>query len=186
MVFSEELVRHGTMGTALAIPCKYRVDGVADLIHEVELLWAAELNTTIPNGHVSSPWGSCCLLVNPTKPLPREIHDKWLEYLQHEEWYGGLCRGIDEQPVINNQGFLAIPWPRCQDGSNLDLDCLIATVTDPTLVANRYPTAQQIATAWCSMAGRPHLNYFLNNQKHKITTFQDKEILAYLQWAGAA
>ena len=58
----------------------------------------------------------------------------------------------------------------------LDFDVLIGTATNPTIIRGHYADAEQVADAWNNPAGREHVDYFDNNRKSGIRTFQDAEI----------
>jgi len=74
---------------------------------------------------------------------------------------------------------LTIDWPQLADGSGpLDLDLLLATATEPSLMGGRYANPAEIASAWRSA---PHeVYYFHNNRTNGITTFEDADILKLL------
>jgi hypothetical protein len=81
-----------------------------------------------------------------------------------------------EEDVVDQSGFLKIPWPESEDGTDLSLDALLATATNPTICRGVYPSVQQIADAWDTPDGRNNVDYFCKNKAHGIKTFQDIEI----------
>jgi len=85
-----------------------------------------------------------------------------------------------EKSVMDSKGFLTIRWPqKVKKQTDLDdFDVLISTVTLPTMYKGRYPTTYQIAN---SMNKAEYYNYFLNNRKNGIITFQDERILKGIQ-----
>ncbi len=181
MVFSETLAREEVkLGRAIFVPCKRLVRTVEDLVEEAEILWAAERNSGASNGRISARWGCVGLAVNPAHPIPDDLRQGWGTRVSREQCYGGLNRAEDEKAIVEGSGALNIPWPKCTDGSHLEVDALLATATDPTLVDGRYPSAQEIATAWNTDTSSNYVEYFRKNREHDITTFQDEKIESYL------
>ncbi len=88
---------------------------------------------------------------------------------------------VGEDVPVNESGFLSILWPATLSGRPLKFDILIATATNPTIIAGHYPAVQQIADAWDTPTGKQNLDYFHNNRKHGIRTFQDTEIARLLE-----
>jgi hypothetical protein len=86
---------------------------------------------------------------------------------------------------VNASGFPIIPWPPRTDGLPLELDALLATATDPTIVDGQYPSVQEIASAWKQSTG-VHVEYFWRNRECGITTFQDNEIEKHLNESRSA
>jgi hypothetical protein len=181
MVFSQALVHEEEKsGSAIFVPCKQPVRMVEDLIEEAELLWAAEGNSDVSNGRISADWGCVALKVNPARPLPDDLCQNWALRVSHEAWYGNLDHTEDEEAIVEGAGLLNIPWPKCTDGSPLEVDALLATANNPTLCNGCYPSAEQIAAAWNTDLGRNHVQYFWKNKGNNIITFQDDEIESYL------
>ena len=181
MVFSETLAREDVkLGRAIFVPCKRLVRSVEDLVEEAEILWAAERNSDASNGRISADWGCVALAVNPAHPIPDDLRRGWATRVSREECYGGLDRAEDEEAIVEGSGVLNVPWPKCTDGSPLEVNALLATATNPTLVDGRYPSAKQIAEAWNTNTGSNYVQYFWKNRKHNITTFQDDEIESHL------
>ena len=71
-------------------------------------------------------------------------------------------------------------WPNSEDGSDLNINALLANATSPTIVGGCYPSAQQIANAWNTHEGKKYVDYFLKNKTHGVKTFQDVEIEEWL------
>ena len=181
MVFSEMLARDEVkLGTAIFVPCKRLVRTVEDLVEEAEILWAAESKLGAATGRISAGWGCVGLAVTPAHPIPDDLRRGWDTRVSRERCYGDLDRAEDEKAIVEGSGVLNIPWPKCTDGSHLEVNVLLATATDPTLVNGRYPSAQKIAAAWNTNTGSKHVQYFRKNRKHGITTFQDDKIEGYL------
>ena len=81
-----------------------------------------------------------------------------------------------EEVVVDKDGFLKIPWPKSEGGSDLGVDALLATATNPTIVGGCYPLAPEIAKAWDTRDGKNYIDYFCKNRAHGIKTFQDTKI----------
>ena len=161
MVFSEALTRQEPhMGCAIAIPCARPVHSIQALVEEAQHLWAAERTRDSFNGRISADWGCIALALNPSRCVPQELVDGWSHRVFQEVGYGRLCRAEDEGEIVNASGFLIIPWPPRTDGLPLELDALLATATDPTIVDGQYPSVQEIASAWKQSTGEAHVEYF--------------------------
>ena len=115
---------------------------------------------------------------HPERPLSDDVRRAWKEKVADEGCaYGQLDSAVDEEPAVDRQsGLLNIPWPTPVDGSDLPCDVLLATATNPTIIGGHYPTPEQIAEAWSTPEGKPHVYYFNNNRRDGIATFQDEEI----------
>ena len=171
MVFSSGLGAD-QYGHAIVVPCKHRVHGGDDLIHEAKCLWAAEAKTKPGDPKkLSASWGCVGLLPNPERPLPADVRACWKQQVSCEPCYGILN-------AVSESGFLKIPWPKSEDGAGLEFDVLLATATDPTICNGRYPTPQKIAEAWNNHDGS--VEYFKKNRKHNIRTCEDDCIEALL------
>ena len=177
MVFSASLSEE-QFGQAIVVPFKSK-----DLISEAECLWTAERPPkSKPNGRISADWGCVALVENPDRPLPDELREAWTKRVSCEPCYGqSINSAFKERIAVDQVGFLNIPWPNSEDGSDLTINALLATATSPTIVGGSYPSAQQIANAWDTHEGKKHINYFLKNKTHGIKTFQDVEIEARLR-----
>lgn len=181
MVFSASLCEdHAHLGSAIAVPCKQGVSSIGDLVDEAEWLWAAERNTDSRNGKISACWGSVAVKVNPNRNIPSIILNGWAARVSKESSYGKLKHANDETGAVTAMGLLNIPWPSTLSGDPLDLDVILATATNPTIIGGRYPSAKEIAERWKSPSGSCYVNYFWYNRKHNITTFQDPDIERYL------
>ena len=172
MVFSASLSEE-QFGQAIVVPFKSN-----DLISEAEFLWIAERSPdSRPNDRISADWGCVALVENQDRPISDKLREAWTKRVSRERCYGqSMNSASGEKVAFDRSGFLNIPWPRSTDGSELGFNALIATATNPTIVGGSYPSAQQIANAWNTHEDREHVDYFLNNKKHGIKTFQDVEI----------
>ena len=181
MVFSTSLSADD-YGRAIVVPCRRLLRNSADLVDEAVHLWTAETpNGKNPMYRLSSKngWGCVGLLPNPHRPLPAGLRASWTQRVSNEPCYGSLDAADDEDAAVDESGFLTIPWPESEDGSVLEVDVLLATATNPTIVEGHYPTVEEIADAWNKSAGS--VDYFYENRNHGIRTSQDAAIEASLK-----
>ena len=179
MVFSPRLIAEDKLGIARVVPCRHAVGGAAGIVDEALRLWTAETrNGSNSDRRISASWGCVALVEHPERPLSDEVRRDWAGQVASEGCdYGQLQLAEGEKPVVDRQsGLLNIPWPTPVDGTDLPCDVLLATATDPTIEGGDYPSVRQIADAWNTRDGREHVNYFYNNRKKGIETFQDGEI----------
>ena len=175
MVFSPGLSAE-QFGHGIVVPFKSR-----DVIKEAEYLWTAERDRGTSNQRISADWGCIAVLENPERPIHHEIRHAWTERLGREPCYGQMFNTpLGEETPVNKSGFLMISWPATLSGRPLKFDVLIATATNPTIIAGHYPAVQQIADAWKTPQGTKHRTYFQNNRKCGIQTYQDPEIARLL------
>ena len=129
---------------------------------------------------VYQPTGGCvALLVNPNLTKSDQLCtllDDWTKQVSRERCYGQLNSAVDEDVVVDESGHMKIPWLESEDRSDLGVDILLATATNPTIVGGHYPSAQQVAAAWNSRDGRNYVDYFCKNRACGIKTFQDDSI----------
>lgn len=171
MVFSNNcyLKRYG-LGTGWVLPIKTKINLFIELKGEAKKMGEAE---GFNNGF-SSDWGSVALLLNPNKIIDVSIKEEWGKFMSNKIPRPPLS--VSEKFPIDFNGFLTIRWPEevIQENNIEKYDFLIATVTNPRLINNRYPTVYKIANA---MEKVNDYLYFEKNREHKITTFQDEKIL---------
>ena len=178
MVFSKQLDAPDTpdkCGRAIVVPCQAPVNSVGDLVTEAQCLWRAEGGK---ERSISAKWGCVALLEHPKRPMPDDMRAGWTN-VQREQRYGALNSARGEASVIDAEGFLTISWPKTDDDSDLAVDVLLATATDPTLIRGDYPSAREIAAAWNAHEGEDYeryVQYFRENRDCGIRTFQDGEI----------
>lgn len=175
MVFSNNcyLKRYG-LGTGWVLPIKTKINLFSELKKEAKKMGEAE---GFNNGF-SSDWGSVALLLNPNKIIDDSIKEEWGKFMSDKipKYFLSDKKIKSEKFPIDFNGFLTIRWPKevIQKNKIRKYDFLIATVTTPTLINNRYPTVYKIANA---MEKENTDSYFRKNRKHKITTFQDERII---------
>jgi len=174
MVFSPGLSGE-EYGDAIVAPCKSE-----KLVEEAECLWAAERNKR-RNNRISADWGCIALLENPERQMPQGLQDEWTKRISREPCYGRMFNTpIGEEAPASPLGRLSIPWPATTSGVPLDFDVLIGTATNPTLIRGHYADAREVADAWKNPEGSNYVEYFCNNRKNGIRTFQDAEIKRWL------
>jgi hypothetical protein len=169
-------------GQAKVVPCSRTVGSARDLIAEAEHLWAAERNAQVERC-ISAGWGCVALLCNPDRNIPRPILTDWATRVSEEPSYGRVPHPAGEDCVLSAQGLLQIPWPhRVSDKVPVELDLLLATATRATLRGTppSYPTTDAVASAWRNDPNN-RVEYFLENQRCGIRTFQDAEIRERLE-----
>ncbi len=169
------------LGTALLVPCKREVQSYSDLRIEAAELWHAERsNSNIGSFEISQRWGALGILLNPQFNIPEDIRQGWQELYRGQEVKVELVQTKTERPIIDDNGFLNIRWPKfVSNDLPDDVDFILATATQPTLKNERYPTIYTIAQAWLD-DNQGFVEYFEQNLKNGITTFQDKRLQAIL------
>ncbi|MYD70684.1 MAG: hypothetical protein F4W89_08070 [Acidobacteria bacterium] len=184
MVFSKQLDtpnKPQNYGRAIVVPCKAPVNRVDDLINEAQHLWRAEGGK---KGRISAKWGCVALLQNQADPLPDDLRTGWTTHVQEQQLYGALNSARGEASVVDEGGLLTISWPGTDNDSDLGVDGLLVTATDPTLIRGDYPSAVEIAQAWNAHEGedyRRYVRYFRQNTDCGIRTSQDTDIAKRLR-----
>jgi hypothetical protein len=169
-------------GRAKVVRCKHEVAAAADLFAEAGHLWAAERNGE-PDGRISAGWGCVALLCNPGRNIPPTLAADWARHVAAIAGYGNIPHLPGEVSVVSEGGLLQIPWPTlAESNESVPLDLLIATATYPTLEGNpkAYPSPEVIAEAW-NADQEGHVEYFRNNVREGIRTFEDDAIDRWLR-----
>ena len=160
MVFSRQLDDPNTPRKdccAFVVPCKTLVNSLEDLVDEARRLWRAEAD--VKNGRISATWGCVALLENPKGNLSDDLRNGWTTRFLEEPPHGALSSARGEASVVDDKGFLTIAWPRAVDDSDIEVDALLATATDQTLIRGDYPSAREIAAAWNAHEGEDYERY---------------------------
>ncbi|MEA2006418.1 MAG: hypothetical protein U9O50_09220 [Acidobacteriota bacterium] len=182
MVFSNKCYsrRYG-LGTGWILPIRAETNSFNDLKVEAKKMGKVEGF----NDGLSNNWGSVALLLNPNNEIDNSISAEWAKLMSSKISNHSLLieKLKSEKSPIESNGFLAIRWQEevTQKKKIEKLDFLIATVTSPTLIKGRYPTAYRIADA---MKKAKYYDYFLRNMRHGIITFQDEKILRRIPKIG--
>lgn len=175
MVFSNECYSKDVgLGKGWILPLKVKINSFDDLKIQAKEMGKAE---GFDDGF-SNTWGATALILNPNKDIDESIRDEWEKLMGSKLNNHPLLstKLKTEKSPIDCNGFLSINWPDEVNSKNIinELDLLIATATKPSLTDGQYPTVDQIADA---MNKANYYEYFLENIKNEITTFQDEEIL---------
>jgi hypothetical protein len=182
MVFARSCSESAKLGTGLVVPVRAECREPEHLFEEAKHLWAAERKKQISG--FCCTWGKVCVLKNPKlDPEDRILQASQAHVGELGSKYTALSAADGEGPVLCPATGLALfDWPK-DAATKVDLpgfDLLLMTANEPTLIAGRYPTPKEIASAWRDDSvnnGR----YFYNNRHHGITTFEDDAIQAVLR-----
>jgi hypothetical protein len=177
MVFSDECTSEDRLGQGIIVPCLNGAKSFADLVEEAKHLWRAEQSTDdAPDHPFGSSWGHVVLLENPNgQRIPEDWKERWrLEASTLQQEFGPLRHAADEEPIVGNDGTLNAAWMTAAKQSEaLDsIDVLLATATNPEIVAGAYPSPETITSAW-NRVNPKWCEYFWKNRAAGITTFQD-------------
>ena len=170
MIISQHLTTE--VGQALILPFKEPIRNSRQLESQAFALAAAEGLWTDEGPSLNKSWGTVGLLINPSieakdKKNADVVRNRWIK-LYDQYKFDNKQYSIDkEEPPIDKNGFLQLEWT---DEMN-QFDFLLATPVVPRPKAAL--TAKQIADR---MKEKNYREYFDNNQKHNIRTFQDTEI----------
>lgn len=179
MVFSNECNDANLQGAGIFVPF---IDNPINLekikIHSQELIKSEQKKTTLDNDRNNWSWGTLTICINPE--ILKEISEKHNQVkLLLSYWSKQYSEGFNpddykvgqELPVLNKQGILKFNWPEKLNA----YDFIIATATKPK--RELYPTPKNIAER---MIVNEYSEYFNKNVDLGISTFQDKEIVEYL------
>jgi hypothetical protein len=151
-------------GTAVLLPCKENISSFKDLQKAAINLWKAEALREVGNS-IASTWGSVGVLFRDEQKYDRLLAE-W------QEFYKTAGKPFEKEKnlltALKDDGRLSIAWPKYANGSLVDLDIILATVTKPEA---QVPTAATIADAWIEKCG--YQEYFFNNVLHGIRTADD-------------
>lgn len=177
MVFSKSC--ENSLGQAIIIPFNHKLITFEGLERQAIALAIAEGIYKKNNQRLTSNWGSVGLLIN---PILKEkdfasyefIQKKWTDiyHTYQDTFVANNYKTIEENDSsITQDGFLNIRW---QSEMN-ELDLLIATPVIPK--PNSLLRPDEIAK---KMIDNNYKIYFQNNNKNKIKTHQDEQILEHL------
>jgi hypothetical protein len=172
--FTMIISQHPTteFGQALIIPFKETIKNSLQLENQAFALAAAEGLWTDEGRSLNKSWGTVGLLINPSIDVKDRknadvVRGRWTK-LYSEYKLDNTKYTIDkEEPPIDKNGFLQLEWTNEMN----QFDFLLATAVVPK--PRTILTAKQIAD---KMKEKNYREYFDNNQKNNIRTFQDVEI----------
>jgi hypothetical protein len=177
MVFSSDCKPSEKIGKGYFIPFKNNPLPRDTIFSQARKLMDAEHNKFKNLNRFNWGWGTLGLAINPKNYKNANIK-KEVEAFS-KEWANKYSSGFnpkeykvgDELPIISNKGILRINWPERLK----EFDFAIGTVCKPEI--EEYPTAKEIAER---ILVNKYDEYFKENLKHSISTFQDKEIKSAL------
>lgn len=172
MIFSNH--QSTEFGRAFIVDFKDEIKNARMLETQAFALASAEGLWSDMKPSLNKSWRTVGLLVNPNidkkdKANADIIRKRWTEIYQGYKpiFKPSEYRIENENPVIDTDGFLQIEWTAEMD----KYDFLIATPVVPVIKTPL--SSKQIAD---KMLEKNYTEYFDNNFKNGITTFQDKEI----------
>jgi hypothetical protein len=183
IVFSRGL-KGSRSGAAWVVPCRQPVSTVEELIVEAKHLWTAERSAGKSDDRIAASWGCVALLVRPGLTLAPPFLNGWSEQVRREKQYGNIPQTKKEGILVDAEGLLRIDWPKpIGSKSQAKLDLLLVTANHPTFrgSSRRYPTPRMITEAWSAAADDQAFEYFRENRRHSICTFEDQKILQRLR-----
>jgi hypothetical protein len=173
MVFSHECLDIAKIGNAKFIPFKNNPLDFGNLNIECKELIKAEKKKDWNENRYNWGWGTVAIMFNP-KILKEDNPNFNLGKSFLKEWKTKIGNGFNqnhykvsiEKPILDENAIMTFNWPNELD----DYDFFIATSNKPEL--EKYPTSKEIAEKIIENKN----DYFLNNIKYNIMTFQDKLI----------
>jgi hypothetical protein len=177
MIFSNN--ESTKLGQAYILEFKEEIKSYRVLERQAFALGAAEGLWTIESPSINKRWGTVGLLLNPAlsvkdKTSSELITNRWARlYEQYQLTFDHSLYKIDkeEKPVIDQRGFLQLPWMPEMD----NFDLLLATPVVPN--PKRILASDEIAR---QMVDNGYRTYYDNNIANGIQTHQDGGILEYL------
>lgn len=168
MVFSRECKSLGKLGQGYFVPFKKDRLTQQDIKSLSKRLIDAEYNRHKELDRFNWGWGCLGLLINPK--LEEKEQNKLKEF-----WRKNYSSGFnpkdydvkDDRALINKNGLLDIDWPYQIN----HYDFLIATLTKPEV--EKYPSPKECAE---KIVLNDYDEYFTENRKYSISTFQDDDI----------
>lgn len=178
MVFSKECKSPEKIGKGYFIPFKNQEIGIPEILNQAKKIITAEYNTEKKFNKFNWGWGCLGLSINPSLEkdekrkkdaefLIKTWEDKFDTRFDAEDYKVG-----DERPLITKNGVMDIDWQEILD----KYDFVIGTLTKPNV--NKYPSSKEIAI---KMIVNESYEYFRQNRKMLISTFQDESIEKVLQ-----
>lgn len=174
MVFSQECNDKDKMGKAFFVPFRDNPIDFDKLKTQTIELIKSERDKPDAGERFNWDWGALTIVLNPKillKDSDKYIQANALLYYWEKCYGNGFnpdnYKVGEEIPVLDKRGVLSFTWP----DELKDYDFLIATATKPD--RDKYPTAKEITDR---IIVNEYSEYFENNIKSGIETFQDKHI----------
>ena len=174
MVFSTDCKSKEKIGKGYFIPFKKTLT-LLEIIEQGIKIINAEHNKVVEFNRFNWSWGCLGLSINSILNSEESKSNNKVDSLL-ALWKAKFGKKFEpnhykadlEDPIMTSEGILKINW---QDDVLLDYDFVIGTATKPELKS--YPDSERIAI---KMAVNEYDEYFVNNRKSSITTFQDTVI----------
>lgn len=168
MVYSSDCKTKDKSGKGYFVPFKNESTSIEEILNLSKSVIDSEHNKNKDLNRFNWGWGCLGIAFNPSLEENRrnKILDSWkVKYgngFNPKEYIVG-----DETPIITKSGILLIDWMSQLD----DFEFAIGTATKPQL--KEYPSSDKIAER---MIVNEYDEYFRENRKKLINTFQDAEI----------
>lgn len=159
-------------GKGIILPFKKTIRNAKILESQAFAMASAEGLWKKNGSSLNKSWGTVGLLINPNLKKNKNLEiitERWTKIYQEYEFDNTDYTIDNESEIIDKNGFLKMDWT---DEMN-EFDFLIVTLTVPkpkSLLNGR--------EIYKRMNESGYNEYFLNNQKHNILTFQDDEIIS--------
>lgn len=181
MVFSSKIKVKNTMGTAYIVPLANDTNTISDLIKEAECLSYVEgknEENRLVKGN-SIKWAVIGHIFNPNinANVKNKVQNIWTKKLKEADFEDFLENyKVIEDPIISKSGNISIDWPTAVNNkAQMQIDEFDIIITTFTL-----PTGYKKIDEQSKIIENDSRNYFYNNIKHKIKTFEDERILKKL------
>jgi hypothetical protein len=169
MVYSSDCKIKNKLGKGYFVPFQNESTSIEEILNLAKSVIDSEHNKYKDLNRFNWSWGCLGIAFNPT--LEENKKNKILS-----SWKAKYGNGFnpkeykvgDETPIITKSGVLLIDWMPQLD----DFEFIIGTATKPQL--EEYPSSDKIAER---MIVNEYNDYFRENRKELITTYQDTEIL---------
>lgn len=166
MVVSPSCKDESRMGKGVLVPFAANIKSTDELTNVAEKIIVAEHKGPVSFTRFNWGWGCLAFFPNPNKTASKSISQL------KEFWDTKISNGFrtsdyiitNEEELLTQQGELLLDW-RKEYG---DLDFLVVTATKPTVPS---PTTQLLGAVYAK-----NDEYFADNRKAGIETYQDNEI----------
>ncbi len=170
MVFSSSCASNNTMGLAKLVPFKNAITSTKELDEIASAIIKAEHKKEPNFNRFNWEWGCLAVLVNPKvgKNIAKELKDYWSKKIG-KKFDPSEYRIGKEKPIVSSIGMLQFDW-QVEYGN---FDFVVVTATKPNI--DPIPESDDLAAYFSKDS-----NYFENNYKAGILTYQDTAIRAVL------